>query len=128
MNTTALNQRQSGILRELTGIRFMKKGSVTFQCFKPKDSDGASAVRGPYPVLTWKEQGRTKSMRLRSSEDVAWAQEAIENYRRFTALCREFEELAERLALHQRDAGTAAAAEAGKKGLKPRKKPKQDAL
>lgn len=123
MDVASITERQNGIIQELGRIRIMKKGSVTFQRFAGGSDEGGA--RKSYPVFTWKEEGRTKSVRLKTPEEVAWAQDAVENYRRFMALCREYEHLAERLALNQRDQKTAATNEAEKKGLKSRKKPKR---
>lgn len=120
MNFAMLTQRQDDILKEIAAIRCMKKGSVTMQRFRqPADAtDTASAV---YPVLTWKEQGRSKGLRLKSEQEVAWAQAAVEQYKRYTALCREYEELGEQLALLQREADSVQS-EALKKGLKSRRR------
>ena len=78
-------------------------------------------MRGPYPVLTWKVKGKTHSLRLKSPEELTWAESAVANHRRFSALCREYEELGERIAHELRspreDKGVA---EALKKGLKSR--------
>jgi hypothetical protein len=123
MNPDALTNRQDAILKELQTIRFMKKGSLSHQRWTASKG-GARTVYGPYPILTWKEQGRTKSLRLTTEEEVAWAQAAIGNYRRFVALCGEYEALAEQRALGQRTARTTSQ-EAEKKGLKSRRKRKR---
>ena len=115
MDIPTLMRRQDEILRQIAAIRGMKKGSVTFQRF---GAAKAATAAVSYPVLTWKEQGRTKGMRLKTEQEVAWAQEAVAQHKRYAALCREYEELAEQLALLQRDADTTAHAEAVKKGLK----------
>lgn len=118
MNTQTLEQQQDGILKELAAIRAMKKGTVTRQTMRIARRGKGRGVCGPYPVLTWKEGGRTRSMRLRTSQDVEWAEQAIGAYRRFAALCREYEHLGERRALSQRPAVQSASCEAQKKGRK----------
>lgn len=114
MDRHALISRQDEILKEVAAIRSMKKGSVSMQ----RMGSTTDARAATYPVLTWKEQGRTKGMRLKSEQEVAWAQAAIEQHKRYTALCREYEELAEQLALLQRDADATASEAVLKKGLK----------
>lgn len=126
MDMSTINQRQRDIMNQLKQIRIMKKGSVTFQRYPVHhEAQAAGRMRGPYPVLTWKEEGRTKSIRLKTPGEVAWAQDAVENHKRFTALCHEYERLAEQLALGWRDHAVAASEEAGKKRIKSRKTPKR---
>ena len=124
MESAAIAKRQRDIMHEIAQINVMKKGSVTFQRLGTQDAGGESG-RGLYPLLTWKERGRTKSMRLKTRDEVAWAQDAVENYKRFTALCREYESLAEHLALLERDRFTGAAMEAEKKRFKSHTKSKR---
>lgn len=120
MDANNLLERQESILRDLAALRVMKKGTVTHQRVAAKPSRGkACSVRGPYPLLTWKEKGRTRSVRLKTGEEVAWAERAIANYRRFVDLCREYESLAERLALRQREEKRDSAEQALKKRRKP---------
>jgi hypothetical protein len=121
MENAAIAERQRVIVHEIAQINVMKKGSVTFQRLGGQN-DGGESGRGLYPLLTWKEQGRTKSMRLKTREEVAWAQDAVENYKRFTALCREYESLAEQRALFEREGHGAAVSEAEKKRSKSHKK------
>ena len=118
MDTQTLEQRQDQILKELVAIRAMTRGTVTHQTMRVGRRGKDQRVRGPYPVLTWKEGGRTRSMRLRTPQEVAWAERAIGDYRRFAALCREYEELGELRALSQRPAVQSAPHEAQKRGFK----------
>ena len=120
MDVNAIQQRQ----QEIRTIGFMKKGSITRQRMPAAQGGaGVEAGRGPYPLLTWKEKGRTKSMRLTTPEAVAWAEAAVANHRRFAQLVREYEELGERLALAQQH--TQAVATEKKTPKSPRKrKPK----
>ncbi len=88
MDMAEIDRGQRDIMREMGRIRVMKKGCVTHQ---------------RYPVLTWKERGRTKSMRLKTPAEVAWAENAVANYKRFTELRCAYERLAEQRALLERD-------------------------
>jgi hypothetical protein len=99
MNEQTMLERQESLLRELSQIHFMQKGTISHQRV-PRSAKGTAtkAMRGPYPILTWKQQGKTRSLRLRNEGEVAWAEQAVENHRRFVALCREYEELGEQLA------------------------------
>lgn len=121
MDTKAMMERQEAIMQEMASVRFMQRGSISQQRL-PRRRAGAETgqMRGPYPVLTWKERGKTRSLRLKTPEEVVWAETAVANQRRFAALCREYEELGGGIARQLRDAQEPAAMEAVKKGLKPR--------
>ena len=121
MDTQTLERRQHEILSELSTLRAMKKGTVTHQRMRIRRRPKGEAVCGPYPVLTWKEAGQTHSLRLKAPDEVAWAEQAIGNYRRFAALCREYEHLGELRALGQRPGVQSASDEAQKKGRKSRR-------
>lgn len=99
MNVQTMLERQESLVRELTTIRFMQKGTISHQRVA-RTGKGAptKAMRGPYPILTWKQRGKTRSLRLKNEDEVAWAERAVGNHRRFVALCREYEELGEQLA------------------------------
>jgi len=99
MDPQAMVTRQEAIVREMTELRFMQKGTISRQRM-PSSRGGVltGAMRGPYPVLTWKENGKTRSLRLKNEDEVAWAEQAVDNQRRFAALCREYQELGEQLA------------------------------
>jgi hypothetical protein len=118
MDTKAMMERQEAIMQEMASVRFMQRGSISQQRV-PRMRAGAQTgqMRGPYPVLTWKEKGKTRSLRLKTPEEVVWAETAVANQRRFAALCREYEELGEAIAQQLRDAREPAAMEAVKKGL-----------
>jgi hypothetical protein len=122
MNIQAMVDRQQAIAREVGEIRFMQKGTISYQRV-PSTQGGTQtgAMRGPYPLLTWKKAGKTRSLRLKTEEEVVWAEQAVGNHRRFAVLCKEFEELSERIAHELRlTPQDAAVAERLKKGLKSR--------
>jgi len=124
MNSKTLNPRQNQILVELSQIPMMKKGSITQQCMKIQHPSKGETVRGPYPLLTWKEAGQTRSLRLKTKEELAWAEQAISNYKRFAALCQEYEHLAELRAFDERQMPGSASLKAQKKTRKsPRSNP-----
>lgn len=122
MDMPSMLERQDAIARELSEIRFMHKGTISQQrVARTRGGVQTGALRGPYPLLTWKEHGKTRSLRLKSQDEAAWAEQAVNNHRRFAALCREYEDVSQRIALELRltseDTGVH---EALKKGLKSR--------
>ena len=86
------------ILEEMRAIRSLRRGSVNEQYFKKQRTDKAQSVMlGPYYVFTRREGGRTKSYRLRKGQELEQAQQDVAAHKKFKELCREYEELTERL-------------------------------
>lgn len=121
MDMKAMMEQQQAIMQEMASVRFMQRGSISQQRVPSRRGGKETGrMRGPYPVLTWKEGGKTRSLRLKTPEEVIWAETAVANHRRFAALCLEYQTLGEQIAHELRAAPEAAALEAVKKGLKSR--------
>jgi hypothetical protein len=104
MSTVKELERQRGqVLEQMGSIRTMKRGSINKQYFavmrRGKKTKGR---RGPYYVFSRQEQGKTVSYRLKSQDEIQQARDDVAEYKRFKALCKQFEELTERLAALQR--------------------------
>jgi Family of unknown function (DUF6788) len=101
----AIETRRNAILEEIRSIRSMKRGTINEQYFKGylKGKKGA-VTRGPYYVLSRREGARTVSQRLVSPQELQGAQQDVASYRRFVLLCREFEQLTEKLGELERHA------------------------
>jgi len=99
MDTIAgIEGRRERILEEMRAIRSMRRGSVNEQYFKKKlKAKPQMVTQGPYYVFSRSEGGRTKSYRLRKGPELEQARKDVEAHKKYSALCREFEELAERL-------------------------------
>lgn len=102
-----IEKRRRVILREMGGIRSMRRGSVNEQFLKvPHKGKKEPVIRGPYYVFSRFEKGKgTKSYRLTSPEDVDQARDDVEAHKRFRELCREYEELTEELGRVERALG-----------------------
>jgi len=86
------------VLRELGSMRSMRQGSISKQYLKVRHKGRKKPVlRGPYYVFCRSEGGRTVSKRLRSSAELKQVQQDVAAYKRFVELCRQFEQLTERL-------------------------------
>ena len=95
-----LESRRDAILQEMRSIRSMRRGSINKQYLKVHHRGIKQPIaRGPYYVLSRHEPrtGKTVSRRLTSKKDVEKARTDIEEYHRFVALCREYQELTETL-------------------------------
>lgn len=90
MNLQELLKQRQRILDELASLEKMRRGSIVEQFLEMKDKQGKRVRRGPYPLYSYKEHGRTVSRRLRSPQEV-------ETYRKEIAAFRRFEELTAQL-------------------------------
>ena len=102
-----IEKRRKEILREMGGIRSMRRGRVNGQFLKVPHKDKKEPVlRGPYYVFSCHVKGKgTKSYRLKSQEEVESARRDIELHKRFQELCLEYEELTEELGRLERELG-----------------------
>ena len=73
----------------------MRRGSVTEQHVLKILPDGEVKKRGPYPLLTWKRQGKTVSRRLKDAEETTEVRKQVARYRRFEQLIAELTQLGE---------------------------------
>lgn len=93
-----IEQAREAILEEMRSMRSMRKGSVTRQFLKVKHKDKSEPVlRGPYFVFTRKEGKKTVGYRLRHGKEQEAALRDVTAYKRFVALCKQFEELTEKM-------------------------------
>jgi hypothetical protein len=92
-----LRARRKEVLAELAGLERIRRGSVVDQYVEAVGRDGTRRQRGPYPVHTFKEKGRTVSRRLRSAEDAQRCRGQIAGFRRFQELVGELLTLGEKL-------------------------------
>jgi len=93
-----IEEAREAILEEMRSIRSMKKGSVTEQFLKVKHKGKKEPVlRGPYFVFTRKEGKKTVGYRLRTAAEQEAVRADVDAHKRFVALCRQFEDLTEKL-------------------------------
>jgi hypothetical protein len=97
MNATlGMDQRRRDILAELAGLARIRRGSVTQQYVEAAGRRGRVLRRGPYPLYSFKTNGRTVSRRIRA-EQAAVYREQIAAGRRFQELTHQLMELGEAL-------------------------------
>jgi hypothetical protein len=93
----ALRKRREEILKELAGLEQIRRGSVTQQYFEGTRKDGTKTRRGPYPLLTFKEKGKTVSRRIKDSQVESVYESQIQGFRRFQELTGELVGIGEQI-------------------------------
>jgi hypothetical protein len=83
------------ILDQMRHLLPCRRGSLTEQKVVTTGPDGRLRTRGPYPIYTFKEKGRTISRRVTDPAQVALYREQIERGRRFQVLSAQLLRLAE---------------------------------
>ena len=78
-----LEHRRQALLEQLAGLRELRRGSLTEQFLRVKHADGSVVQRGPYPLLTRKEGGKTLSVRLTDPQLVPLYRQQIQALRQF---------------------------------------------
>lgn len=100
-----IEARRSAILQEMLSIRTVRRGTLNEQYFKVAVRGGKGvALRGPYFVLSRREGDKTVSRRVRA-EELEQVREGLAAHKQLKELCREFEELTERLGALTQNAG-----------------------
>jgi hypothetical protein len=98
MKTQAqLQHRQMELLEELANLQHVRRGSVVEQVVPVTAADGRHYQRGPYPVYSFKEKGRTVSRRLHGAQEVSLYRQQIQNGRRFQKVVNELLKVGEEL-------------------------------
>ena len=92
-----IEARKEEIIKEIQSIRAMRRGTINKQYIKVTHKGTDPALKGPYYVLTKKEQGKTVSKRI-SSDRVDKITEETETHKRFNNLAKEFVDLSEKMA------------------------------
>ena len=101
-----IEARRLAILDGIKSIRSMRRGSITEQFFPVlRKGQKQAAHRGPYYVFTRHRGSKTVSQRLTTPQALQQAREDVDAFKRFQALCREYEQLTEKLGELERETG-----------------------
>jgi len=92
-----LRARRKEIVEALTSLEQIRRGSVVEQYVDYVRKDGSVVRRGPYPLYSFKEKGKTISRRLRSDEEVKVCREQIGRFGRFRKLVEELVRIGEEI-------------------------------
>lgn len=92
-----LVRQREPLVRELIELVEIRRGSVVEQFVEVTLQDGSSSRRGPYPLYSFKEKGKTVSRRLTSAEEAATYRRQIAAFRRFQELTAQLVDVGERI-------------------------------
>jgi hypothetical protein len=91
-----LRRARADLLRHISSIEEMRRGSVIRQFLKAKRPDAEEEVFiGPYPLFTCKRNGRTVGRRLHDPDEVRKIEQQVENYHSFRRLCSQLVDVSE---------------------------------
>jgi hypothetical protein len=92
-----LEQQRLGLLRQLSDLRELRRGSLTEQFLTVKHADGSKIRRGPYPLLTRKEAKKTVSLRINDPALVPLYRQQIQAMRQLESVVDQLVRVGEQL-------------------------------
>jgi hypothetical protein len=92
-----LEQQRQGLLRQLSDLRELRRGSLIEQFLTVKHADGSKLRRGPYPLLTRKEAKKTVSLRISDPALVPLYRQQIQAMRQFESVIDQLVRVGEQL-------------------------------
>lgn len=92
-----LQQQRQGLLRQLSELHELRRGSLTEQFLTVKHADGSKVRRGPYPLLTRKEAKKTVSLRINDPALVPLYRQQIQAMRQFESVVDQLVRVGEQL-------------------------------
>jgi hypothetical protein len=99
LQLTELTIRRDEIIKEISGIRSMRKGVLNTTYQKVAHKNGEVAVKGPYYVLSRKGAGGKTVSRSIPAAEAPYVQQEVDNYKRFRKLSDEFVEICEKVSV-----------------------------
>lgn len=97
INYSNLEQQRQTLLRQLSALPELRRGSLTEQFLTVRHADGSKVRRGPYPLLTRKAAGKTVSLRLTDPALVPLYRQQIQALRQFEGVVEQLVRVGEQL-------------------------------
>lgn len=97
-NLESLSNRWNDAVENIRAMGPMRPGSIWAQKVKYRAKNGTRKSHGPYPILTFKENGKTRTLRLRSPEQADLVGKQIQNFRQFRQLMKQLVEIGREMA------------------------------
>ena len=92
-----LEHQRQALLRQLSELRQLRRGSLTEQFLTVKHADGSKVRHGPYPLLTRKDAQRTISVRITDPALVPLYRQQIRTMREFESVVDQLVRVGEQL-------------------------------
>ncbi len=92
-----LRLRRNEILKEISSLEQIRRGSVVEQFIETVKADGSVVRRGPYALYSHKEKKKTVSRRVSDPELVKVYRQQINAFRRFQELNAELTSIGEKI-------------------------------
>jgi hypothetical protein len=92
-----LKAKRKRVLAELAGLEQIRRGTVVEQFVQTRHKDGSKVRRGPYPLYSFKEKGKTVSRRVTEPAQVEVYRQQIQAFRRFRELISQLVTIGEQL-------------------------------
>lgn len=127
INLKTLANQWSQVVAKIAALGPMRPGSICSQKVKYQAKEGLKE-NGPYPILTYKESGKTRTVRLRSSDEIKIAEKQIENFRDFQSLTKELVSIGKDLADYEMAAQTEEKKNCSKASVPSKKKKRRQSL
>jgi hypothetical protein len=97
-NLDSLAKQWNDAVAGIAALGPMRSGSVCAQKVKYRAKDGTRKTHGPYPILTFKEGEKTRTLRLASPEQSETVEKQVTNFREFRRLTKELVRIGKELA------------------------------
>ena len=97
-NFQSLSNQWNQIATKIAALEPGRSGTICLQKVKYRAKDGSVKENGPYPILTFKEGGKTRTVRLRSKKEIEIVEKQIANFREFENLTKELTRIGKKLA------------------------------
>ena len=94
----SLSRQWNDLLAQIADLGPMRPGTVCQQKVKYRAKNGTEKANGPYPILTCKQGGKTRTIRLRSADEAEIAESQVANFRRFQQLTRKLTRIGREMA------------------------------
>ena len=92
-----LRAKRKQLLAELAGLEQIRRGTVVEQFVHARHKDGSKVRRGPYPLYSFKQKGKTVSRRVTEPAQVEVYRQQIKAFRRFRELISQLVTIGEQL-------------------------------
>ena len=93
----SLDARRIEIIRKMSEIKSMRKGTVNEQYKSIRHKNGETVAKGPYYVLTHKASGGKTVSEAVPSSNILYMRQEVDNYKEFRELTNNYIDVCEKM-------------------------------